>query len=166
LGPRLGENVELALEIRDQLGLSAQQVESLQALQVGIDMDVHPLAAEITTFRALIRGGEMDPVEGLTQLQGLLNQYQLVVEPYRLEVDAILSPTQHRMLQQVMLETRPLPALGMGRPGLPGPGRSWFWPGYETALALEVWPRWPVALEGADTFETRCRKCGERLYPP
>ena len=114
LGPRLGENVEWALEIRDQLGLSAQQVESLQALQAGIGQDVDRLSAEITTFRTLIRAGEMDPVEGLTQLQGLLNQYQLVAGPYRLEVEAVLTPAQHRMLQQVMLETRPLPGLGLG----------------------------------------------------
>ena len=45
LGPRLGENVELALELQDQLGLSAEQVGSLQTLRAGISKEVDPLAA-------------------------------------------------------------------------------------------------------------------------
>ncbi len=119
LGPRLGENIELALELQDLLGLSAEQVGSLQTLRAGVSENVDPLGVEITGLRAMIMAGEVDRVEGLIRLQGLLDEYEVVAAPYRTEVATVLSPAQHGILQSVMWDGRP--ALGLGQ-GAIGPG--------------------------------------------
>jgi len=123
VGPRLGENVTLALEFQDQLGLSQNQVASLQLLQAGILQDVAPLEAEIDGVRASILAGEVSFVDGLALLQGLRGEFQAASAPYRVEVDAVLTPPQHQTLQDIMWETRPLQAQTLGTPGT-GLGRG------------------------------------------
>lgn len=123
IGPRLGENVALALEFQDQLGLSQDQVASLQVLQNGIREDLEPLEAEVNGLRAGILAGEVNSGEGLATLQGLVTEYQAVAAPYRTQVDAILTPAQHQTLQGIMWENRPVQGQGLGvnsgvRPGL------------------------------------------------
>jgi hypothetical protein len=118
LGPRLGENVQYALELRDQLGLSADQIASLNALQDGISRDVEPVAAEIETLRGRLMAGEVDGVSGIDQLQGLLVQYQAAAAPYRIQVGTILTPAQHETLQTVMWNSRPVSGQGLYGAGM------------------------------------------------
>ena len=122
VGPRLGENVALALEFQDQLGLSQDQVASLQLLQDGIRKDVEPLETEINGLRAAILAGEVSSVDGLAVLQGLFGEFQAVSQPYRTQVDAILGPVQHQTLQGIMWESRPLQGQGLGTAGM---GMGW-----------------------------------------
>ncbi|MFC1575866.1 hypothetical protein ACFL5A_04415, partial [Gemmatimonadota bacterium] len=91
LGPRLGENVELALAFQDQLGLSAEQVGSLQVFQTEIQRDVEPLENEIAGLRSGILAGEVDRVEGVLLLQELFSQYSAVAEPYQAGVENVLT---------------------------------------------------------------------------
>ena len=118
VGPRLGENVELALEFQDLLGLSPEQVGSLQAIQDGIRQDVEPLEAEIASLRAGIMNGEVSRVDGLVQLQDFLAQFQAAADPYRIQVETVLTPAQHGALQGIMLETRPLQGRALGAAGV------------------------------------------------
>ena len=118
VGPRLGENVELALEFQDLLGLSPEQVGALEALQNGIRQDVEPLEAEIAVLRAGLMNGEVSRVDGLVELQDFLIQFQAVAEPYRIQVETLLTPAQHGALQGIMLETRPLQSRALGAAGL------------------------------------------------
>ena len=113
-GPRLGENLDLALELQEELGLSAEQVGSLKNLRAGVSKDVDPLAVEITGLRTMIMAGEVDRVEGLTRIQELLAAYEVVAAPYRTEVETVLTPTQHGILQSVMWEIRPGFGQGQG----------------------------------------------------
>ena len=66
----------------------------------------------------MIMTGEVDRVEGLVQLQDLLGAYEVVAAPYRTEVETVLTPTQHGILQSVMWETRPGLGQGQGAFGL------------------------------------------------
>jgi len=125
MGPRLGENVDLALEFQDQLGLSAAQVGSLEALRSGIREGVDPLELEMESLRASILSGGVASRDGLVRLQDLTVQYQAASEPFRAEVVSILTVAQHQILQGIMLETRPLPASGQGL-GLAGSTRLGF----------------------------------------
>jgi hypothetical protein len=120
VGPRLGENIELALEFRDRLNLSEDQVAALQKLQQDIQRDVTPLETEIEALRGLIRNGDVAWTEGVGQLQDLFTRYDSAAEPYRTGVARILSGYQHSMLQGMMYETRlgSVPARGLARPGL------------------------------------------------
>ena len=117
VGPRLGENVALALEFQDQLGLSQDQVASLQLLQDGIRQDVEPLETEMAGLRAGIQAGEVNSVDGLATLQELFGEFQTVSAPYRAQVDAVLSPVQHQTLQGIMWESRPIQGQGFGTSG-------------------------------------------------
>lgn len=110
-GPRLGENIDLALELKDDLGLTPEQIGALQELDRGIQAEVEPLDAEIQLLRNRILAGEVAGGEGLLQLERLLADFQLAAEPYRVEVANILTPEQHGLLQATMFETRP----GLGR---------------------------------------------------
>lgn len=116
VGPRLGENVALALELQSELGLSGDQVQSLQNLQSGIAQDVEPVEAEINAIRAGIQSGSTPARDGLLQLQALYDEYQVVAEPYRTEVAAVLTPQQHQTLQGIMFDSRPY-AAGLGLRG-------------------------------------------------
>ena len=113
-GPRLGENVQLALENRDHLALSAEQVASLQELEGGIEQDLAPLQAEIDDLRYRIIGGEVGRVEGVTLLQELLADYRAMAAPYQTRVANILTADQHADLQTIMLATQPIPGAGWG----------------------------------------------------
>ena len=106
LGPRLGENIELALEFQEQLGLSVEQVAALQEIQVLILQDVAPLEAEIDDLRGRMMSGEVVSLEGVSQLQDLRTRYQAVATPYRTGVATILTAEQHRQLQGLMFNTR------------------------------------------------------------
>jgi len=114
VGPRLGENITLALENQSQLQLSQEQVDALGLLREGINMDVAPLEAEIDGLRASILAGDVNSVEGLSLLQELYTQYDVVAEPYRIEVTNILTPAQHESLQAIMWQTRPYGGRGLG----------------------------------------------------
>jgi hypothetical protein len=107
IGPRLGENVQLALEARDELGLSSDQVAQLQELAAGIEAEVTPLDADIDALRSQIMAGDVDYVTGLRQLQELQLLYDEVADPYRTGVTSILSVEQHRVLQSIMFDSWP-----------------------------------------------------------
>ena len=106
LGPRLGQNIEYALQYQEDLGLTGEQVASLQELQVGIQQDVAPLEAEIDELRAQIVAGGVNQTDGLVQLQQLMGQYQTLADPYRTGVTTILTADQHLRLQDIMWSTR------------------------------------------------------------
>ena len=112
LGPRLGENVALALELQAELGLSGEQVQALQELGAGIQTEVTPLEEEIEGLRNQILTGEVAERDGLIRLQSLLSDYDEVAEPYRAGVSSILTLDQHQALQVVMFESRPYPGRG------------------------------------------------------
>ena len=144
-GPRLGENVQLALDNQSQLGLSGEQVASLQNLLGGIQEDLGPVQAEIDDLRYRIIGGEVERVDGVVRLQALLDEYESAAAPLRTEVTRILTADQHRELQNIMWATRPGPGSGWGvwtgegldlttgyAPGL-GPAPA---PGYGPGLGL------------------------------
>ncbi len=106
-GPRLGENIELTLQLQEQLKLSGEQVSALQELQVGIQQDVAPLEAELDALRARVVSGEVTRFAGVSQLQDLFTRYEAAATPYRTGVATILSADQHLELQVLMYETRP-----------------------------------------------------------
>ena len=145
VGPRLGENIQLALQNQDQLGLSADQVQQLQDLQIGIQEEVLPLQQEIDALRSRIGLGDVAYAQGVGQLQALMAEYQTAADPYRTRVVNILTPAQHTALQQMMYRTRPYGGRGYGRgsvgfgaaPGAPA-GRAWGTPpvtGRDTSAA-------------------------------
>ncbi|MFC1660832.1 hypothetical protein ACFL3S_05175 [Gemmatimonadota bacterium] len=117
LGPRLGENIDLALQFREQLNLSGEQVVALQELQVAIQQDVAPLEAEIDDLRARIMSGEVMQVAGVSQLQDLFNRYQAAATPYRTGVATILTADQHWELQGLMYDSRLGQGAYVGRAG-------------------------------------------------
>lgn len=106
-GPRLGENVELALEYRDRLGLSQEQVLALEDLQTGILGEVAPLQMEIEELRAQIISGEFDRVDGILALKDLRAELDAVAAPYRAGVTSILTVQQHAALRGILWSTRP-----------------------------------------------------------
>jgi len=112
LGPRLGENVALALELRSELGLSGEQVAALEDLGAGIQLDVEPVEMEIEALRNEILAGGMTNRDGLLQLQSLLADYDVIADPYRSGIATILTVDQHLTLQAAMFDTRPY--LGQG----------------------------------------------------
>lgn len=114
LGPRLGENIQLALARKADLGLSAAQVSSLQGLQAQVLENVEPLAVQIDEMRAGIQTGDLDPYQGTATLQELLANYEIVANPYRTEVTSLLSTNQHAALQQMMWATRGGAGQGLG----------------------------------------------------
>jgi len=118
LGPRLGENIQLALARKAELGLSAPQVASLQELQAQVLENVEPLAVQIDGMRAGIQKGDLDAYQGTATLQELLAEYEIVAGPYRAEVASILSTNQHAALQQMMWVTGGGAGLGLGRGGV------------------------------------------------
>ncbi len=117
LGPRLGGNVELALEHQEGLSLTAQQIASLQEMRTGIQQNVAPLEVEITNLRTLIMEDEVDREEGLTRLRQLLEQYRTAADPYRSGVTTILTVDQHRRLQAQVQSDRGAEGRLLGRAG-------------------------------------------------
>jgi hypothetical protein len=81
LGPRLGENVDMALQHQDQLGLSAEQVAALQEIRAGIQRDVEPLQGLMDDLRGGILRGEVAGPQGWNQLQELWAEYDVAAEP-------------------------------------------------------------------------------------
>jgi hypothetical protein len=114
LGPRLGENITLALEHQEHLQLTGDQVDALLLLQEGIREDVEPLGQEIDGLRASILAGDVSSLEGVTLLQDLFVAYETAADPYRIQVANLLSPAQHQALQGIMWETRPYYGRGLG----------------------------------------------------
>ncbi len=117
IGPRLGENIALALENRDRLGLSEDQVAGLQLLQAGVAEDVTPLQTEVDALRTRMRAGEVSYTAGIPQLRGLLAELDIASEPYRAGVADILTADQHLELQEIMWSTRPYDAGWYSRAG-------------------------------------------------
>ncbi len=123
VGPRLGENIQLALQHQDRLGLSSEQVARLQDLQSGVERDVTPLQEEIDALRASLRTGGVAYVEGQARLQDLLARFETAAEPYRTGMNEVLDPSQHDALQRMMYDSRPYPQMGYGWAGA-GFGRA------------------------------------------
>lgn len=111
-GPRLGDNVQLALEHQEELGLSEEQVATLRNLQQGIQRDVAPLQTEIDDLRAHIMAGEVSRVDGLLTLEQLLANFQEAAAPYRTGVTTVLTADQHVRLQEIVWGTRPGTGIG------------------------------------------------------
>jgi hypothetical protein len=124
LGPRLGENVALALDLQRELDLSTQQIEALEAL--GAEMETHlgPLEDELDFLREEMMNAEVGWSEGTLRLRESLAHYQEAAEPFRNGVADILSEEQHLLLQAAMFDTRPVYGRGLGRgvAGAPGAG--------------------------------------------
>jgi hypothetical protein len=114
LGPRLGENVDMALQYRGDLGLSADQVAALEEIREGIRRDVEPWEARLNDMRGAILAGEVAGPQGWAQLQEFWVEYDAVAEPYRIGVASVLSPTQHQTLQDMMFATRTPAGWGWG----------------------------------------------------
>ncbi len=121
-GPRLGENVDMALEHQSQLGLSAEQIAALQEIRAGIQRDVEPLEALLNDLQGGIARGEVVGPQGWSQLQELRAQYEEVAEPYRAGVVSVLTMAQHQSLQRLMFATRTPAAWGRGWAPDVGPG--------------------------------------------
>lgn len=117
VGPRLGENIQLALQNRDRLGLSSDQVTRLQELQSGVEADILPLRREIDALRSNIMTDGVGHTRGWPRLQDLLAELDVVAEPYRTGVANVLTPEQHTALQQMMFSSRPYGGRGYGRAG-------------------------------------------------
>jgi hypothetical protein len=117
VGPRLGENLQLALQQQDRLGLSSAQVEQLRELQSGVERVVTPLEQEIDQFRSSIGSGGVSYARGQARLLELLAEFEAAAEPYRIGVSEVLTPDQHATLQRMMYDTRPY-------------GRGWAGAGY------------------------------------
>ncbi len=115
VGPRLGENVQLALQNQARLGLSSEQVARLQELQPGIESEIVPLENELNAARMSLQSGGVGYPEGQAQLQELLARFETAAQPYRTAVAEILTPTQHAALQQMLYATRPYWTPGYGR---------------------------------------------------
>ena len=123
LGPRLGENIQLALQFQEQLNLSQEQVVALQELQVGTQQDVAPLEAEIDDLRARIISGDVPQFAGVSELQDLLARYEAAATPYRTGVATILTADQHWQLQELMYNSLIGTGAYLGRAG-PGIARG------------------------------------------
>lgn len=123
VGPRLGENIQLALQNQDRLGLSSDQVGQLQELQAGVERDVMPLEDEIEAIRSSLQAGNVGYAEGQARLQDLLVRYETAAEPYRTGVNDVLTPSQHDTLRWMMFDSRPYPQMGYGWAGA-GYGRA------------------------------------------
>lgn len=115
LGPRLGENIHLALQNRDVLGLSSNQIAQLEDLQAGLEREVTPVEQEIDALRAGIRGGDVAYAEGQARLEDLLVRFETLAEPYRAGVAETLTPEQHATLQRMLYDSRPYVGRGYGR---------------------------------------------------
>jgi hypothetical protein len=132
-GPRLGENVEFALEFQSQLGLTTDQVAALEAIREGIATDVAPLQTELEDLRAQIVSGDRTRIGDLLGVRDLL---EAASAPYRAEIAAILSPEQHLALQREMFGTGPWARSGV-RGAAPNLGaRVGFGLGQGSALGL------------------------------
>ena len=118
LGPSMGVNVELALEHQEELGLTSQQIASLQEMQAGIQQNVAPLETEITNLRTQIMEDEVDQEEGVAQLRELMEAYRTAAEPYRSGVTTILTVDQHRRLQAQVQSDRRAEGRLLGRAGV------------------------------------------------
>lgn len=114
-GPRLGENVELALANADRLGLTEAQVVELQAIGEGVRREVVPLQEELASLRARISSGAVTYGESAGLLRGLLVEIDEVAAPYRRGVAETLTPEQHAELRRMMYATRAYPGWGYGR---------------------------------------------------
>ncbi len=119
-GPRLGENVQLALENQTQLGLSSEQVASLQELQRGIEENVRPVEGEIENLRARVLAGEVNRVDGLSELRTLLAEYQAAAAPFRTGVAGVLTAEQHAVLQGMMWNSWPGQRMNPAAMAVPG----------------------------------------------
>ena len=163
-GPRLGENIQLALENQTTLGLSQEQVQVLDDLQTGIQRDVAPLASKMDGIRQSILDGEVDPIRGLSRLRDLEADFVAAADSYRSRVASVLSAEQHLALQEMMYTTRASGGLGRGGLGVSGipsgsdvtgvpiyPGRG-LGPGAGLRSGGDVGLRSPLATGQASTL--------------
>jgi hypothetical protein len=134
-GPRLGDNVQLALEHQEELGLSEEQVATLRNLQQGIQRDVAPLQTEIDDLRAHIIAGEVSRVDGLLTLEQLLADFQEAAAPYRTGITTVLTADQHARLQEIVWGTRPWTSIG-----------AWAYGGSGLGLGVRAYGGWGLGL--------------------
>jgi Spy/CpxP family protein refolding chaperone len=112
-GPNMGHSLELALEHRDELELTQDQVAQLQELKATIDRDVLGLGEAMNELRESIRAGEVERDEGLRQMQTLRGELITASAPLRGRAQEILTVEQHNKLQPLARQGRP----GGGRGG-------------------------------------------------
>lgn len=113
-GPNLGHSVELALEHREDLGLTGDQIVRLQELQAMANGDVAALTEEMRALREKIRGGEVEREEGFRQMEALRGEFITASAPLRGRVQEILTVQQHNKLRPLVREARPGRGRGQG----------------------------------------------------
>jgi hypothetical protein len=118
-GPNIGQSLDLALENREALGLTQDQVGQLEELKAIMERDVLGLAEEMKTLRDSIRAGDLDRNDGFRQLEALRGEFITASAPLRGRVQEILTVEQHNQLRSSVRQN----GLGMGRGGaVPGRG--------------------------------------------
>jgi hypothetical protein len=105
-GPNLGRSLELALENREELELSQEQLTQLQELKQIIDEDVAGLAEEMKALRESIRSGEVGRDEGMRRMQALQGEFLTASAPLTGRVREILTVEQHGKLQPLVRRGR------------------------------------------------------------
>lgn len=115
LGPRMGENIALAMDLQGELGLSGDQIQALQDLGEEIDANLGPMEDEIDGLRDRVMAGDVAWAEGVLLLQQSIEEYQIAAEPYRITMTEILTSQQHLFLQSAMFDTRLPYGRGLGR---------------------------------------------------
>ena len=157
LGPRLGENIQLALENRLRLDLTDQQVAELTGLEREVQASLAPLQTEIDDLRFRILEGEVNRVDGSAQLRNLLADFEEMAAPYRTHVTEILSAGQHSQLQSIMLAARPDPWAGSGY-GLGG--------GFRRPIGTPAVGILDAPMAGATVFGPRGRRLARPWVSP
>ncbi|MFW6331299.1 MAG: Spy/CpxP family protein refolding chaperone, partial [Gemmatimonadota bacterium] len=118
---RIGENIQVALENRAALGLSAAQVEELEAVRSRAEGDLLPMQRELEAVRAEFGAGTAAP-GALDRLHTLLAELDEAAAPYRAAMVEILTPEQHRTLQRLMYDSLPYWDRGSARVGVGAAG--------------------------------------------
>ena len=101
----------MAIEHREDLGLSGDQVTQLQELKAVMDGEIAGLVEEMNALRSGIRSGDLDRDEGFRQLNAVRGELITASAPLRGRVQEILTVDQHQKLQPIVWEGRP----GLGR---------------------------------------------------
>ena len=125
-GSRARNPVSMLLQRREDLGLTAEQVTRLEAIQTRVERENAP---RIQQLRAVL--GDRDPRELTTEERAELRERMRALDPVRDEIRqtnraamdearAILTDEQQTRIRQVM-RRRPGPD---GRPGMRGPRRG------------------------------------------
>ena len=104
MGADLGRVLEVALQNRADLGLSADQVEQLTALKVEVDRALEPHRGELDALRGGggRGGGAGAPGGNREAMRALMQRVQEVTAPHRVRFEAITTPAQREALLPLM----------------------------------------------------------------